>query len=58
VKGNTTFTAYLTDEEPKLVESLQPLTIQRNLIVPDDHKEYWGFYLLKGSTFRIHTCAR
>jgi len=32
--------------------------MHRTFIVPDDHKEYWGFYLLKGSTFRIHTCSR
>jgi len=58
VKGNTSFTAYVTDGEPELVESSQPHIIERNLIIPDDHKEYWGFYLLKGSTFRIQTCAR
>lgn len=24
----------------------------------DDMKEYWGFYLLKGSTVTVSTCAR
>ena len=55
---NTSFTAFETDGEPALVKSDEPLRIQKNLIVPDDHKEYWGFYLLKGSVFRISACSR
>lgn len=30
----------------------------RHLELSDDMKEYWGFYLLKGSTVTVSTCAR
>ncbi|CAG7724364.1 unnamed protein product, partial [Allacma fusca] len=58
IKMNTSFTAYLLHGEPNLVKAPAPLTTTKTLVIPDDHKEYWGFYLLKGSTFRIRTCAR
>ncbi|ODN06198.1 hypothetical protein Ocin01_00491 [Orchesella cincta] len=58
VRINTSFTVYVTEGEPSVVETPTPLSVERNLIIPADHKEYWGFYLLKGSRFKIRTCAR
>jgi len=55
---NASFTAYITDGEPKLNKSSKPLIFTKTLLIPDDHKEYWGFYLLKGSTFNLSACAK
>ena len=32
--------------------------MNRNMILQDDIKEYWGFYLLKGSTVNLSVCSR
>ena len=37
------------------------LTISNDItkmILEDDVKEFWGFYLLRGSTVRVSTCSR
>lgn len=40
VRINTSFTAYVTEGEPSLIDEPTHLTLDRNLIIPDDHKEY------------------
>ena len=30
----------------------------RNMMLEDDIKEYWGFYLLRGSIVRLSVCSR
>jgi peptidyl-prolyl cis-trans isomerase SDCCAG10 len=30
----------------------------RQMNLPDDVKEYWGFYLLKGSHVKLTVCSR
>lgn len=32
--------------------------MNRNMMLQDDIKEYWGFYLLRGSTVRLSVCSR
>ncbi|XP_044006148.1 uncharacterized protein LOC122851157 [Aphidius gifuensis] len=58
VKVNTTFNAYLINGNPQM--KIQPtiLSMTRHLILKDDMKEYWGFYLLSGSSVTVSTCVR
>ncbi|RZC41103.1 uncharacterized protein BDFB_009939, partial [Asbolus verrucosus] len=58
VKVNTTFNAFLLENSPSLSSHLKPLTMVRHLILEDDTKEYWGFYLLQGSSVTVSTCVR
>lgn len=32
--------------------------MRRKMLLDDDMKEYWGFYLLAGSVFRVESCSR
>ncbi|XP_076645280.1 uncharacterized protein LOC143354816 [Halictus rubicundus] len=58
IKVNATFNAYLMSEEPQVENKVQPVSMTRHLILEDDMKEYWGFYLLKGSSVTVSTCVR
>jgi peptidyl-prolyl cis-trans isomerase SDCCAG10 len=58
VKVNTTFNAFLLENSPSLASHLKPLTMVRHLSLEDDTKEYWGFYLLQGSSVTVSTCVR
>ncbi|ODM89316.1 hypothetical protein Ocin01_17369 [Orchesella cincta] len=58
VRMNASFTAYVTHGEPNVFDTPTTLTVDQNMKIPDDQKEYWGLYLLPGSTFRVRTCAR
>ncbi|XP_059061293.1 uncharacterized protein LOC131854181 [Achroia grisella] len=58
VKSNTTFNAFVVPGPPQLTQDLVPVTMTRELELEDDMKEYWGFYLLKGSTVTVSTCVR
>ncbi|KAK9720344.1 protein of unknown function (DUF4792) [Popillia japonica] len=58
IQVNATFNAFLLPETPNLETDTKHLTMVRHLMLEDDTKEYWGFYLLKGSTVTISTCVR
>ncbi|XP_066996326.1 uncharacterized protein [Anabrus simplex] len=58
VKGNTTFNAFLLPEQPKVDPEPVRLSMTRDLWLEDDAKEYWAFYLLKGSAITVSTCVR
>ncbi|RLU19223.1 hypothetical protein DMN91_007780 [Ooceraea biroi] len=58
IKANTTFNAYLMDAEPVVQNETVPISMIRQLIMEDDMKEYWGFYLLRGSVVTVSTCVR
>ncbi|XP_050487818.1 uncharacterized protein LOC126872199 [Bombus huntii] len=58
IKVNTTFNAYLMNDEPKMENEFLPVSMTRHLILEDDMKEYWGFYLLRGSSVTVSTCVR
>ncbi|KAF7268423.1 hypothetical protein GWI33_018433 [Rhynchophorus ferrugineus] len=58
VKTNATFNAFLLSEPPKIANTLKVLSMTRHFVLEDDTKEYWGFYLLKGSSVTVNTCVR
>ncbi|XP_043508550.1 uncharacterized protein LOC122527976 [Frieseomelitta varia] len=58
IKVNATFNAYLMNDEPKVENEFLPVSMTRHLILEDDMKEYWGFYLLRGSSVTVSTCVR
>jgi peptidyl-prolyl cis-trans isomerase SDCCAG10 len=55
---NTSFDAYLMADRPTITPKAQTLTMTRHFELDDDLKEFWGFYLLKGSEVTVSTCAR
>ncbi|XP_030765717.1 uncharacterized protein LOC115889776 [Sitophilus oryzae] len=58
IKTNATFNAFLLSEPPKLSDTIKTLSMTRHFVLEDDTKEYWGFYLLKGSSVTVNTCVR
>lgn len=58
VKANTSFNTFLLPESPSISRNHQKLSMVRHLELEDDMKEYWGFYLLKGSSVKVSTCVR
>jgi peptidyl-prolyl cis-trans isomerase SDCCAG10 len=56
--SNGSFNAYLLDDRPKLRRVLQRVSMQRRMVLEDDIKEYWGFYLLKNSFVKLSVCSR
>ncbi|XP_065168171.1 uncharacterized protein [Atheta coriaria] len=58
VRTNATFNAFLLPETPTISYKHKPMTMVRHLELEDDTKEYWGFYLLRGSTVTISSCVR
>ncbi|XP_018317849.1 uncharacterized protein [Mycetomoellerius zeteki] len=58
IKVNATFNAYLMSNEPVVEKEAMPISMTRHLIMEDDMKEYWGFYLLHGSSVTVSTCVR
>eukprot|EP00095_Tigriopus_kingsejongensis_P000099 maker-scaffold1424_size42081-snap-gene-0.12 protein:Tk00099 transcript:maker-scaffold1424_size42081-snap-gene-0.12-mRNA-1 annotation:"hypothetical protein DAPPUDRAFT_299891" len=58
LRMNGSFNAYLLSERPTLQRYRQHVKMRRNMILEDDIKEYWGFYLLKGSFVRLSVCSR
>ena len=45
---NGSFNAYLLSQRPKLKQyHRQRVTMKRNMMLEDDIKEFWGFYLLR-----------
>ncbi|XP_058789879.1 uncharacterized protein LOC131663465 isoform X2 [Phymastichus coffea] len=58
LKVNATFNAYLMNDTPKMREGVIPVAMTRHLVLEDDMKEYWGFYLLRGSSVTVSTCVR
>jgi len=59
LRMNSSFNAYLLPEKPKLQRKRQRIKMERKIVnLEDDMKEYWGFYLLADSYFRLQTCSR
>jgi len=44
--------------EPVVEKEAIPVSMTRHLIMEDDMKEYWGFYLLRGSSVTVSACVR
>ncbi|XP_056635740.1 uncharacterized protein LOC130444560 isoform X2 [Diorhabda sublineata] len=58
VSVNATFNAFLLSNTPEMSEHKKPMSMIRELDLEDDTKEYWGFYLLKGTSVTVSTCVR
>ncbi|XP_077296405.1 uncharacterized protein LOC143918385 isoform X2 [Arctopsyche grandis] len=58
LRSNATFNAFLVPSQPVLANKLVPVTMTRHLLLDDDMKEYWGFYLLQGSIVTVAACVR
>jgi len=58
LKMNENFNSYLMNEPPSLLPTAQNLSKSYNFELDDDLKEYWGFYLLKGSEMTVKSCSR
>ncbi|XP_034826297.1 uncharacterized protein [Maniola hyperantus] len=58
VRSNATFNAFVVPGQPELTDELVPVSMTRELELEDDMKEYWGFYLLQGSTVTVSACVR
>jgi len=55
---NVPFDAFLMTGQPKLSRQVEPVMMNRHFVLDDDLKEYWGFYLLKGSQISVTSCAK
>lgn len=55
---NASFEAYLMNKAPPITPKAQHLSMIRHFELDDDTKEYWGFYLLRGSEVSVSSCAR
>jgi len=59
IRMNSTFNAYLLPSKPKLLRKRQKVEMERKIVdLEDDMKEYWGFFLLADSYFRLQACSR
>ncbi|XP_059622740.1 uncharacterized protein LOC132265946 isoform X2 [Phlebotomus argentipes] len=58
VKANVSFNAFLMPNLPTISKDRLSVDMTRHLLLDDDMKEYWGFYLLKGSTVTVSSCSR
>lgn len=58
IHSNISFNAFLMPEKPKISPTLKHVQMTRHLLLEDDMKEYWGFYLLKGSKVIVSSCSR
>ncbi|XP_063238286.1 uncharacterized protein LOC134539871 [Bacillus rossius redtenbacheri] len=59
VRANTTFNAFLLAGQPAAGRDLQRLSMSREIAdLQDDMKEYWAFYLIRGSSVTVSSCCR
>ena len=58
IKMNSSFNAYLLEKRPRLKRYRHHVKMERRMMLEDDVKEYWGFYLLKGSVAKLSVCSR
>lgn len=58
IMSNTTFNAYVIANEPQISKNYENVEMRRSMVLKDGVKEYWGFYLLKGSSFKVSACVR
>lgn len=58
VTSNGTLDAFLVAGSPRVQEQRRHVTLKRNLTLQHDDIEYWGVYLLQGSSVALSTSAR
>ncbi|RXG54509.1 hypothetical protein Avbf_12762 [Armadillidium vulgare] len=57
VQMNGSFNAYLVPEAPRKKLNYSIHTMLQHVVLKDDVKEYWGFFLQKGSIVNINLCT-
>lgn len=55
---NSTFNAYQLSTVPEISTNRRHIRLKKSMVLPDDTLEYWGFFLLKGSTVGLKVCSR
>lgn len=55
---NRTFNAFQMAHKPEITSYKKHIRLRKNMTLPDDTLEYWGFYLLEGSTVALSVCSR
>ncbi|XP_012145888.1 uncharacterized protein LOC105663156 [Megachile rotundata] len=55
---NRTFNAFQMAHKPEVTSYKKHIRLKKNMTLPDDTLEYWGFYLLEGSTVALSVCSR
>lgn len=58
LKMNSSFHAFQLSGMPDLSPNRKHIRLKKSMSLPDDTLEYWGFYLLKGSTVVLSVCSR
>ncbi|XP_037803324.1 uncharacterized protein LOC119597771 [Penaeus monodon] len=58
VTTNGTLDAFLVAGAPRLLTQRRHVVLRKNLTLQHDDIEYWGVYLLEGSSFSLSSCAR
>ncbi|XP_021927269.1 uncharacterized protein LOC110833473 isoform X2 [Zootermopsis nevadensis] len=58
LKMNSSFHAFQLAGMPDLSPNRKHIRLKKSMSLPDDTLEYWGFYLLKGSTVVLSVCSR
>ncbi|XP_065564387.1 uncharacterized protein LOC136029859 isoform X2 [Artemia franciscana] len=53
----SSYSAYLIDSKPEREVDMHQVSMLRHFTITDDTKEYWGFYLLKGSKITVSSCS-
>ncbi|XP_059477434.1 uncharacterized protein LOC132197858 isoform X2 [Neocloeon triangulifer] len=51
------FSAHQMIEEPGISDEWRTATIEREMVIPDDRLEYWGFHLMPKSHLNVAVCA-
>ncbi|CAD1479348.1 unnamed protein product, partial [Heterotrigona itama] len=55
---NRTFNAFQMTQKPEITPYRKHIRLKKSMILPDDTLEYWGFYLLEGSSVALSVCSR
>jgi hypothetical protein len=55
---NSSFHAFQLAGLPDLSPNRKHIRLKKSMSLPDDTLEYWGFYLLRGSTVVLSVCSR
>ena len=58
LKMNSSFHAFQQLGMPDLRPNRKHIRLKKTMSLPDDTLEYWGFYLLRGSTVVFSVCSR
>lgn len=55
---NTSFNAYQLESKPEISSIRKHIRLKKSMRLPDDTLEYWGFFLLNGSTVKLSVCSK